>query len=155
MYNDTNEMVTTILSALRRCQKHATEYLSQLLQIVIVMILPYPGPFLDIRHRSWNGQIEIRTDAMYFLISYHICVFGAKRGKRVGEASTFPPFLSLIHILPICLDSAQLLHIYHPQIEPQEQYFTGHRHFHVIHTQLVIDNAGYIYNAEAGFRSSK
>ena len=78
-----------------------------------------------------------------------------RRGKRVGEASPFPPFLSLIHILPICLDSAQLLHIYHPQIEPQGQYFTGHRHFHVIHTQLVIDNAGYIYYAEAGFRSSK
>ena len=41
------------------------------------------------------------------------------------------------------------MHIYHPQIEPQEQYFTGHRHFHVIHTQLVIDNAVYIYYAEA------
>ena len=70
--------------------------------------------------------------------------------KRVGEASPFPPFLSLIHILPICFDSAQVLHIYHPQIEPQELYFTGHRHFHEIHTQLVIDNAGYIYYAEAG-----
>ena len=40
-----------------------------------------------------------------------ICVFGAKRGKRRGEASPFPPFLSLIHILPICFDSAQVLHI--------------------------------------------
>ena len=59
-----------------------------------------------------------------------------KRGKRVGEASPFPPFLSLIHILPICFDSAQILHIYHAQI-------------HAIHTQLVIDNAGYIYYAEA------
>jgi hypothetical protein len=53
-----------------------------------------------------------------------------------------------MHILPICFDSAQVLHIYHPQIEPQELYFTGHRHFHAIHTQLVIDNAGYIYYAE-------
>jgi hypothetical protein len=56
--------------------------------------------------------------------------------KKICEASPFPPFLSLIHILPIWLDSAQLLHIYHPQIEPQEQYFTGHRHFHVIHTRI-------------------
>ena len=40
------------------------------------------------------------------------CVFGAKRGKRLGEASPFPPFLSLIHILPICFDSAQVLYIY-------------------------------------------
>ena len=30
----------------------------------------------------------------------------------------------------------------------QELYFLGHRHFHSIHTQLVIDNAGYIYYAE-------
>ena len=37
--------------------------------------------------------------------------------------------------------------IYHPQIEPQELYFFGHRHFHAIHIQLVIDNAGYIYYA--------
>ena len=71
MDDDTNEMVTTILPALTRCQKHATGFLSQLLQIVFVMILPYPDPFLDIRHGSWNGQIEIRTDAMYFPISYH------------------------------------------------------------------------------------
>ena len=41
-----------------------------------------------------------------------ICVFGAKRGKRLGEASPFPAFLSLIHILPICFDSAQVLYIY-------------------------------------------
>ena len=41
-----------------------------------------------------------------------ICVFGAKRGKRLGEASPFLPFLSLIHILPICFDSAQVLYIY-------------------------------------------
>jgi hypothetical protein len=69
-----------------------------------------------------------------------------EKGRR---SLAFSPFLSRIHILPICLDRAQVLHIYHPQIEPQELYFTGHRHFHVIHTQLVIDNAGYIYSVEA------
>jgi hypothetical protein len=71
MDDDTNEMVTTILPALTRCQKHATVYLRQLLQILFMMILPHADPFLDIRHRSWNGQIEIWTDAMYFPISYH------------------------------------------------------------------------------------
>jgi hypothetical protein len=71
MDDDTNEMVTTILPALTRCKKHATEDLSQLLQILFVMILPYPDPFLNIRHGSWNGQIKIWTDAMYFPISYH------------------------------------------------------------------------------------
>ena len=49
-------------------------------------------------------------------------MFGAKRGKRLGEASHFPPFLSLIHILPICLDSAQVLYIYVVFIRTVLQY---------------------------------
>ena len=40
--------------------------------------------------------------------------------------------------------------IYRSQIEPQELYFSGHRHFHTIHTQIVIDNAGYISYGETG-----
>jgi hypothetical protein len=45
----------------------------------------------------------------------YTCVFGAKRGKRLGEASPFSPFLNLIHILPICFDGAQVLYIYFAQ----------------------------------------
>jgi len=37
--------------------------------------------------------------------------------------------------------------IYHPQIEPHELYFSGHRHFHAI----VIGNDGYICYAEVRF----
>jgi hypothetical protein len=70
MDDDQKEMVTTLLPASTKCQQHPTEYLKQLLHMLCVMILPYPDPFLGIRHRSWNGQIEIRTDAMYFPISY-------------------------------------------------------------------------------------
>ena len=71
MDDDPKEMLTTLLPALTKCQQPPTQYLRQLLRIVCVMILPYPDPFLDIRHRSWNGQIEIRTNAKYFPISYH------------------------------------------------------------------------------------
>jgi hypothetical protein len=71
MDDDINEMATAILPALTRCQQHATENLRQLLQILFVMMLPHSDPFLDIRHRSWNWQIAIWTDAMYFPISYH------------------------------------------------------------------------------------
>jgi hypothetical protein len=72
MDDDPKEMVTTFLPALTKCQQHPTDYLRQMLQIVCVLILPYADTFLDIRHRSWNGQIEIRTNAIYFAISYHI-----------------------------------------------------------------------------------
>ena len=71
MDDDPKEMVTTLLQALTKCQQHPTEYLRQLPQMLCVMIPPYPDPFLDIRHISWNGQIEIMTHAMYFPISYH------------------------------------------------------------------------------------
>ena len=50
-------------------------------------------------------------------------VFGAKRGRRLGKASPFPPFLSLIHILPICFDSAQVLYIY-SHITFQDEFCT-------------------------------
>ena len=44
--------------------------------------------------------------------------------------------------------------IYRLEIEPQKLYFSGHRHVHAIHTQIVIDNDGYILRSGI-FRSSK
>ena len=41
--------------------------------------------------------------------------------------------------------------IYRPQTEPQEHSFSGHRHYHCIHTQVVINNKGEIYFIESGF----
>ena len=58
MDDDTKEMVTTFIPALTRCPQNATEYLRQLLQILLVMIRPHPDPLLNIRHRISNGQIE-------------------------------------------------------------------------------------------------
>ena len=34
--------------------------------------------------------------------------------------------------------------IYRPEVEPQELYYLGHRHFHCIHTQVVSDAYGTI-----------
>jgi hypothetical protein len=58
MDDDTKEIFTTLLPALTRCLQNATEYLRQLLQILLVMIRPHPDPLLNIRHRISNGQIE-------------------------------------------------------------------------------------------------
>ena len=41
--------------------------------------------------------------------------------------------------------------IYRPLNEPQELYFSGHRHFHSIHTQVVVDTSGKICHVESGF----
>ena len=40
-------------------------------------------------------------------------VYSARNaGKGSAKPRLFPPFLSLMHILPICFDSAQVLYIY-------------------------------------------
>ena len=45
--------------------------------------------------------------------------------------------------------------IYRPQTEPQELYYSGNRHYHCIHTQVVISNSGNIYHMECGFLGHK
>ena len=41
--------------------------------------------------------------------------------------------------------------IYRPEIEPQEQYYSGHRCFHCVHTQVVVDVQGRIRHIESGY----
>ncbi|VDI61573.1 Hypothetical predicted protein [Mytilus galloprovincialis] len=40
--------------------------------------------------------------------------------------------------------------IYRPLVEPQELYYSGHRHFHCVHNQVVNDNLGKICYIDAG-----
>jgi di/tripeptidase len=42
--------------------------------------------------------------------------------------------------LPILSIDRASTEIYRPQIEPQDLYFFGSRHFHAIHTNVVIDS---------------
>ncbi|XP_028515131.1 uncharacterized protein LOC110239909 [Exaiptasia diaphana] len=44
--------------------------------------------------------------------------------------------------------------IYRPITEPQRLFYSGHRHYHCIHTQLVIDNQGNLRFVQAGFLGS-
>jgi hypothetical protein len=41
--------------------------------------------------------------------------------------------------------------IYRPGNEPQEQYYSGHRCYHAIHTQIIVDVHGDIRYVESGF----
>ena len=41
--------------------------------------------------------------------------------------------------------------IYRPQNEPQEQFYSGHRHMHCIHTQVLVDNQNRIRLIRSGF----
>ena len=41
--------------------------------------------------------------------------------------------------------------IYRPLTEPQRLYYSGHRHYHCINTQIIIDNEGHIRFLQSGF----
>jgi len=41
--------------------------------------------------------------------------------------------------------------IYRPLTEPQRLYYSGHRHYHCMHTQIIIDNEGHIRFLQSGF----
>ena len=44
--------------------------------------------------------------------------------------------------------------IYRPQVKPQRDFFSGHRHYHIINTQPIVDNVGNIVFLQAGFLGS-
>jgi len=44
--------------------------------------------------------------------------------------------------------------IYRPMTEPQRPFYNGHRHYHCMNTQLVIDNEGHLRFVQAGFLGS-
>lgn len=44
--------------------------------------------------------------------------------------------------------------IYCPSTEPQRLFYSGHRHYHCMHTQLVVDNQGHLRFVQAGFLGS-
>ena len=41
--------------------------------------------------------------------------------------------------------------IYRPQTEPQQLFYSGHRCYHALHTQLIVDTSGTIRHVESGF----
>ena len=41
--------------------------------------------------------------------------------------------------------------IYRPEVEPQDDFYSGHRHYHLMNTQLIVDNLGNIVFLQAGF----
>ena len=44
--------------------------------------------------------------------------------------------------------------IYRPQVEPQRDFFSSHRHYHITKAQLMVDNLGNIVFLQAGFLGS-
>lgn len=44
--------------------------------------------------------------------------------------------------------------IYRPLTEPQRLYYSGHRHYHCMNTQMIIDNEGHIRFLQSGFLGS-
>jgi hypothetical protein len=41
--------------------------------------------------------------------------------------------------------------IFRPMNEPQEQFYSGYRHFNAINTQVIVDSGGDVCHIESGF----
>ena len=44
--------------------------------------------------------------------------------------------------------------IYWPEVEPQWEFYSGHRHYHLMNTQLIVDLHENIVFLQAGFLGS-
>ena len=64
----------------------------------------------------------------------------------IGNWSEFPNAVGAIDTTPH--------EIYCPLTEPQRPFYSGHRHYHCMNTQLVIDNEGRIPFLQVGFLGS-
>ena len=42
--------------------------------------------------------------------------------------------------------------IYKPKTERETLYYSGHRHFHCVHTQIIVDNNGVLRYIKSGFK---
>ena len=71
---------------------------------------------------------------------------GAEWNRMQGEWRFFPDAVG-------CIDGTPH-EIYRPQVEPQAQLYSGHRHYHVMNTQLIVVNQGNIVFLQAGFLGS-
>ena len=60
--------------------------------------------------------------------------------------SEFPSCVGCIDVTPH--------EIYIPLTEPQRDFYSGHRHYHLINTQMICDNQGNIRFLQAGFLGS-
>ena len=49
-----------------------------------------------------------------------------------------------------CIDGTPY-DIYRPLVEPQREFYSGHRHYHLMNTQIIVDNLGNIVFLQAGF----
>ena len=57
-------------------------------------------------------------------------------------------------LMPWAVSMERLIKIYRPQVEPQAQFYSGHCHYHVMNTQLILDNQENIVFLQAGFFGS-
>ena len=66
--------------------------------------------------------------------------------NMMGNWSEFPNVVGVIDSSPH--------EIYRPLTEPQHLFYSGHRHYHCMNTQMIIDNEGHIIFLQSGFLGS-
>lgn len=63
--------------------------------------------------------------------------------------NTWPRFPDAVGCIDVTPHEIQI-----PSTEPQRAFYDGHRHYHVLNTQMICDNSGHIRFLQAGFLGS-
>ena len=142
----------------------------QLVEIISLGIYRYRLRNISIRNACLLLIIWLRHHPSYFFLSslFGISVCSVHRIirrlipvflrhlKRFIRWPTWQEWDAMRGIWPELHDAVGSIdgtshEIYRPIVEPQEQYYSGHRQYHAIHTQIVVDNLGTIRFIQSGF----
>ena len=103
--------------------------------------------FFDVSRSTVSHIIHSVVPALWRFFSNEVTWPSIAEWNRMqGEWRFFPDVVG-------CIDGTPH-EIYRPQVEPQAQFYSGHRHYHVMNTQLIVDNQGNIVFLQAGFLGS-
>ena len=119
--------------------------------LIFLWLTKYPCidtlAFLDVSRSTVSHIIHSVVPALWRFFSNEVTWPSIAEWNRMHvEWRFFPDAIG-------CIDGTPH-EIYRPQVEPQAQFYSGHRHYHVMNTQLIVDNQGNIVFLQAGFLGS-
>ncbi|CAC5415368.1 unnamed protein product [Mytilus coruscus] len=161
-YDATGETPETFLDLLGKFRLHirfsrVLRYLRRLIQcnmllLTLIWLKCYPTySILSLIFDTHRRQVSRIVTHVWQVLYKILCdnVRWHTRGQWISKRRTWRKLPEAIG----CID-AKSHEILMPSLEIQRQYYNGRRHYHCVHTQVVIDNKKKIVHVESGFRGN-
>ena len=123
-------------------------------QVLLVMIWLRKYPYLDSLALLFDISIQTVSAIIYHVIPvlwryFQSQVTWPTLAEWNAMRRAWPMFPNAVG----CIDGTPHK-IYRPEQEPQREFYSGHRHFHLMSTQIITDNENNIRFLQAGFVGS-